>query len=56
MGFPGEEEVEKEVPAIICGTLESWRLEEVEERWRACDEVTESERPTWDSLTRWYWE
>jgi hypothetical protein len=32
IGFPGDDAVETEVPAIIAGTLESCRLEDDDER------------------------
>ena len=42
MGLPGEEEVETEAPARAGGTPESWRLEELDERWRTVEEDMES--------------
>jgi hypothetical protein len=44
MGFPGDDAVEKEVPATIGGTLESWRLDEEDDRCSIMDEETESDR------------
>jgi hypothetical protein len=32
IGFPGDDDVDTDVPAIIGGMLESWRLEDVDER------------------------
>jgi hypothetical protein len=54
IGFPGEEAVEKEVPAIMAGTLDSCRLDEDDERWSIVDAETDSASPVWESLMRWY--
>jgi len=35
------------------GTLESWRLEELEERWRRREEDIESDRAEVESRMRW---
>lgn len=43
IGFPGDDAVDTEVPAIIAGTLDSCRLEEDEDRCSIVDEETESE-------------
>jgi hypothetical protein len=32
IGLPGDEAVDTEVPAIIAGTLDRWRLDEDDER------------------------
>ena len=53
MGFPGEEEVEMEVPAIMGGTLESCLLDELDERWRRRDDDIESDKAALESLIRW---
>lgn len=53
MGFPGDEDVDVDVPAIIGGTLESWRLLEVEERWSGRDEDMESESAAFESRICW---
>jgi len=54
MGFPGEEAVETEVPAIMAGTLDNWRLEDEDERCSIIDEDTESDSAECDSFMRWY--
>jgi hypothetical protein len=56
MGFPGDEAVDTEVPAIIGGTLDNWRLDEVDDLCKSMDDDTESESAAWDSLMRWYFE
>ena len=50
MGFPGDEEVDIEVPGTIGGTLDNWRLDEVEDRWRSNDDDMESESAALESL------
>ncbi len=52
IGFPGDEEVEIEVPATIGGTLESCRLEELEERCKRSDDDMESDKAALESLMR----
>ena len=53
IGFPGDEEVDIEVPATIGGTLESWRLLELDERWRSSDEDMDSDKAVLESLICW---
>jgi hypothetical protein len=43
MGLPGDEAVDTDVPATIAGTLDSWRLEDEDERCNIIEEETESE-------------
>ena len=43
IGFPGDEAVDTEVPAIIGGKLDNWRLEDEEERWSIIDDDIESD-------------
>jgi hypothetical protein len=45
MGLPGEEAVDTDVPAIIAGTLDRWRLEDDDERWSIVEEETDSASP-----------
>ena len=52
MGLPGDEDVDMDVPAIIGGTLDSWRLEEVEERCSNIDEDIESDSAAFESRIR----
>jgi hypothetical protein len=54
IGFPGEEDVEAEVPAIMGGRLPSWRLEDEEDRWSKSDDDNESESWALESRMRWY--
>jgi hypothetical protein len=54
IGFPGDDAVDTEVPAIMAGTLERWRLEDEDDRCSIVDEVTESESAVCESLMRWY--
>lgn len=56
MGFPGDEAVETEVPAIMAGTLVRWRLDDEDERWSIVDDDTESESAVWESRIRWYFD
>jgi hypothetical protein len=53
MGFPGEEDVDVDVPATIGGTLDNCRLDEVEERWRSRDDDIDSESAAFESLIFW---
>lgn len=49
-GFPGEEDADIEVAAIIPGTLVSWRLDELDDRCRFTDdEVIDCVRASFDS-------
>jgi hypothetical protein len=52
IGFPGDEAVEMEVPAIIAGTLDNWRLDDDEERCSMVEDDTESESTACESLMR----
>jgi hypothetical protein len=52
IGFPGDDAVEIEVPAIMAGTLDNCLLEEDEERWSMVEDDTESERAVCESLMR----
>jgi hypothetical protein len=56
IGFPGDDAVDTDVPAIIGGTLDSWRLEDVDERWSIIEEERESDRAACESFRRWYLE
>lgn len=53
IGFPGEEEVEMDVPATIGGTLDSCRLLELDERCNNIDEDIESDNAALESLIDW---
>jgi hypothetical protein len=46
--------VEKELPAIIAGTLDNWRLEDEEDRCSIMEDETDSESAVCDSFRRWY--
>ena len=50
IGLPGEDEVETEVPWTIGGTLDSWRLDELEDRCKSREDESESDRTALDSL------
>lgn len=52
IGFPGEDEVETEVPWTIGGTPDN-RLDDVEDRCSRREEDRESERAELESLMRW---
>jgi hypothetical protein len=57
-GLPGEEEMDMEAGLTMLGTFVSWRLEELEERWRWMDEVMDSVRTLlvsriWWNLESW---
>jgi hypothetical protein len=54
IGFPGDDAVDIEVPAIMAGTLDKWRLDDEEERWSMVEDDTESESTACESLIRWY--
>jgi hypothetical protein len=43
IGLPGDEAVDTDVPAIIAGTLDSWRLEDDDDRCSIVEDDTESE-------------
>ena len=53
MGFPGEEDAEVDVPGTMGGTLDNWRLDEVDERCRSRDDDIESESAAFESLIFW---
>ena len=52
IGLPGDEAVDTDVPAIMAGTLDNWRLEDEEERCNIVEEETESESAACESLRR----
>jgi hypothetical protein len=54
IGFPGDEAVDIEVPAIIAGTLDNCRLDDDDERCSIVEDETESDRAMCESLMRWY--
>lgn len=49
---PGDDEVDRDVPATIGGTLDNCRLEELEDRWPTMDDDIESDRTAFESLRR----
>lgn len=49
MGLPGEEDVETEVPWTMGGTLDNWRLEELEDLCSNNDDDNESDNAVLDS-------
>ena len=53
MGFPGEDEVEIDVPATIGGTPESCRLEEADDLCNINDEDMESDNAALESRILW---
>ena len=52
IGLPGEDAVDTDVPPIIAGTLDRWRLEDDGVRWSMVEEETDSARPVCDSRIR----
>jgi hypothetical protein len=52
VGLPGEDDVEAEVAATIGGTLESCRLEEVDDRCSINEEDIESDKAALESRMR----
>ena len=52
IGFPGDDEVDVEVPPIIGGTLGSCLLEDVDDRCRSRDDDMESESAVFESFIR----
>lgn len=52
IGFPGEEDVDIEVPATIGGTLDNWRLDDADERWRSSEDDMESDSAALESRIR----
>lgn len=52
-GLPGDEDVEADVAATMGGTLESWREDELDERWSIRDEDRESDKAALESRIRW---
>ena len=48
-GFPGEDDIDIEVPATIGGTLESCRLEELDERFKSMEDDIDSVSALCDS-------
>ena len=53
IGLPGLDEVETEVAATIGGKDDSWRDEELDERWSICEEEIESESAALESRILW---
>ena len=53
IGFPGDDDVEIDVAATMGGTLDSCRLEEVDDRCKSIDEVNDSVRMLCDSRIDW---
>lgn len=53
MGFPGDEAVEIDVPATICGTPERCLLDDDEECRRCIDVDIESDSAAFESRMRW---
>ena len=54
IAFPGEDDVEKDVPATIGGTPpERCLLDELEDRCNNREDDIESERAVFESLIRW---
>ncbi len=49
MGFPGDDDTDIEVAATIGGTLDSWRLEELEDLCKKFDEDIDSVKALFDS-------
>lgn len=52
MGFPGEEDVEIEVPATMGGTFDNCLLEDVDERGMSSEDDIESDKAALESLMR----
>jgi hypothetical protein len=48
-GFPGDDDVDIEVAATIGGTLESCRLDEVDDRCNSVDDDIDSVKALFDS-------
>jgi hypothetical protein len=53
IGFPGDDDVDRDVAATMGGTLDNCRLEEDEDRCRRIDEVNDSVRMLCDSRIDW---
>jgi hypothetical protein len=53
MGFPGDDEVDMDVPATIGGTPDNWRLEEAEDLCNINDDDMESDSAVFESRIRW---
>lgn len=51
--MPGEDETDTDAGAAMLGTLDSCRLDELEERCICIDEVIESVSAWFDSFMRW---
>lgn len=53
MGFPGDDEVDMDVPVTIGGTPDSCRLEETEDLCSSIDDDMESDNATLESRILW---
>lgn len=53
IGLPGLDEVDTEVAGTIGGTDESWRDDELDERWSICEDEMDSERAALESRILW---
>lgn len=53
MGLPGEEDIDIEVAATIAGTLDSCRLEELDDRWRSAEDDMDSDNMACDWRICW---
>ena len=54
IGFPGEDDVDTEVPWIIGGTLDNCLLDELDDLCKIKDDDIESDSTVFESLIRWY--
>ena len=53
IGLPGDDDIDIDVPATIAGTLDNWRLEELDDRFKRRDDDMESDKAAFVSLIRW---
>lgn len=53
IGFPGDDDADIEVAATMAGTLESCRLDELNDRCNSVDEDIDSVNAWFDSLIVW---
>ena len=53
MGFPGDEDVEREVAATMGGTLASCLLEELDDRCISCEDEIDSDKAALESRILW---
>jgi hypothetical protein len=56
IGFPGEDDTDIELAATIGGTLDSCRLDELEDRCKSVDDDIDSVRALLDSRINWNFE